>query len=276
MGRRILDLTGQTFGDLLVIKILGSKSGSVYCLCRCLLCGAEIEIQKGHLKTQVSCRDCANKNKRIERISKRYGRLVVISLHQTKSREAHWYCQCDCGGTTTVRGSSLSRGDVKSCGCLRSELTIERHLTHGMTGIPEYITWASMIARTTDKSKPNSKNYIDRGITVCDSWLHSFENFYKDMGDRLSPKHSIDRINNDGNYEPGNCRWATSTEQNNNKRSNVNITLSNETHTLKQWANIYNIDYKMVYYRYSAGWPISEIFMKTLKRKHHCLNNLKQ
>jgi len=152
-----------------------------------------------------------------ELIGKRFGRLLV--LRRTEDRWAHrfWTCLCDCGKEVVVRGESLYRGETKSCGCLRDEMSGARVAKHRDTGSPEFTAWARMRQRCVNPKRPDYRNYGGRGITVCERW-NSFENFLADMGRKPSPAHSLDRINNEGNYEPSNCQWATLLQQNSNRR----------------------------------------------------------
>lgn len=154
-------------------------------------------------------------------LGNRYNRLIVIGEVEKKSRRRYLKCVCDCGEETVVRSDKLKSGHTKSCGCLQRERTrdaLSKTKTHGMTNSNEYYVWCGMKSRCFNENNKSYKNYGGRGITVCDRWRDSFENFYKDMGPRPSSTHQIDRINNDGNYEPDNCKWRTPSENCLNRR----------------------------------------------------------
>ena len=163
-----------------------------------------------------------------DRIGEQFGKWAVVAFSHTKKyttwNDSYWECECSCGNTSTVSIRELKKGKTKSCGCNRK--------THGMKGTPTHNSWHSMKTRCSS----TSPRYGGRGITVCTRWKDSFENFYNDMGERPSKKHSIERINNDGDYTPDNCKWATLDEQANNKSTNRPITYQGVTMNLCQWA----------------------------------------
>lgn len=153
---------------------------------------------------------------------KRFGRWNVEGYAGSDGRNAMWRCVCDCGAKNAVRASHLKGGISKSCGCLSREVARAHATKHGEvingSRSPEYLAWQSMRSRCRNPNNKRFQEYGGRGIAICERW-EIFENFLADMGRKPSPRHSLDRYpNNDGNYEPGNCRWATATEQNRNRR----------------------------------------------------------
>lgn len=159
--------------------------------------------------------------------------LVVAQADSDRNGNARWICQCDCGRTTISHGFSLRNGASKSCGCLTGEQAAKRNFRHGGYGSPAYRAWAYMLQRCTNPKTRRYSRYGGRGITVCERW-REFPAFLEDMGPRPSPEHSLERKDNDGNYEPGNCVWATKSEQNSNKSNNHYVIYKGERMSLVQ------------------------------------------
>lgn len=154
--------------------------------------------------------------KLLDLTGKTVGRLTVIKFAGfNNTPHSFWLCKCDCGNEKIIRGYSLKSGNTKSCGCLNIENSKKSNTKHNKYGSREYITWKGMIQRCNNPKATRYKNWGGKGITICKRW-EKFENFYEDMGKRPEGM-TLDRIDNDGNYELKNCKWATSTEQNNNK-----------------------------------------------------------
>jgi hypothetical protein len=177
-----------------------------------------------------------------DRTGFRYGRLTVIRFsEERKSGGVCWVCECDCGKEIIVSANSLATGNTVSCGCYNLDKIKERQTKHGHSsnGIisPEFRTYRNMKMRCYDTKNKSYKNYGGRGIKICDRWLESFENFLQDMGLRPSPNHSIDRFpNNDGDYEPGNCRWATRYQQGRGRTDNEWREFEGKRMILTDWA----------------------------------------
>ena len=188
---------------------------------------------------------------------KKFGKLEVIGVHDTGSRKTYYVCQCDCGNIKVVRADALISGATKSCGCIKKEqdkINLSANHKHKMSGTRIYETWQDMKRRCYNKQNARYDRYGGRGITVCDEWLNNFQSFYDwAISNGYSDDLTIDRIDNDGNYEPSNCRWSTAKEQCNNRGSNINITIGNATKSLMCWCEIFNVDYKKVYARYKRN-----------------------
>lgn len=165
---------------------------------------------------------------------KRFGRWTVLGMAELSITGSLWTCRCDCGTVRIRSASTLGRKShaTQSCGCIRRE-TMTRH---GMSRIPEYSVWRAMIQRCTNPRTVGWHRYGGRGISVCHSWLHSFDCFIRDMGRKPTPRHEIDRINNNGNYEPGNCRWATSKEQKQNTSLTRIVEYNGESLSVSEWS----------------------------------------
>lgn len=142
-----------------------------------------------------------------------FGRLTVLQRADTGRLKPDWLVRCECGVVKPVNGSDLKAGKIVSCGCLQREKIGNLRRSHSLSKSSEYNIWTLMKRRCLDENSLRYYRYGGRGIKVCDRWLEAFENFYADMGPRPHSKLSLDRINNDGNYEPGNCRWTDSMTQ---------------------------------------------------------------
>lgn len=197
-------------------------------------------------------------NTKVEMTGKRFGRLTVLEEcnEHTKHRQLVYKCQCDCGNTVTVRGYKLRSGHTKSCGCLRHE---KYALKHGKRHTRLYSIWLNMKDRCCNKNTPRYNDYGSRGIVVCDEWKNDFMTFHNwAMENGYRDDLTIDRINNDGNYEPGNCKWSTPKQQANNTRSNVWLTFNDKTQTMMQWSEELNIPYITIKNRHRKGWSDKE------------------
>lgn len=189
-----------------------------------------------------------------------FGKLTVLErCGSNRWREAMWLCRCDCGEQIEVRGKTLRSGQ-RSCGCEATRKLIERSKRHGRRNTSEYVAWRRMIDRCGNPKRSEYADYGGRGIAVCLRW-QSFENFFADMGCRPSPKHSLDRRDNDRGYEPGNCRWATAIEQQNNRRSNSLAEFDGRTQTLAQWEREFGLTEGSLCRRLHQGWPIERALM---------------
>lgn len=187
----------------------------------------------------------------------KFGRLTVIGKGEPRKGRSTWLCACECGTHVVIEHTNLNRTHTKSCGCWKRE----QQTRHGMHDSPEYHTWESMWYRCTN---PNAKFwhiYGGKGVRVCDRW-RDFPSFYDDMGPRPTLQHSIERVRSSGNYEPGNCKWATPTEQSNNTSRNIYIEHQGETLTTAQWARKLNLNVNTLRNRIKRGWTLDRALVK--------------
>ena len=195
-----------------------------------------------------------------------YGRLTVLKRVGTKYNSPLWECICVCGNIMFTVTSHLRSGNTFSCGC--SRLNNKFRYRHGHAGSnssgkkpsPEYKTWSGMTKRCLNKKHKKYPDYGGRGISVCPRWLESFENFLEDMGIRPSSKHSIDRIDVNGNYEPNNCRWATTLEQAHNKRNNVFYEYEDKRQVLADWAREFGTCPSNINRFFKRGFDFSDVY----------------
>jgi len=201
--------------------------------------------------------------KKQELSGQRFGRLTVINQADNKSGRVCWNCKCECGNTKIISAKTLLNGGTQSCGCLRQQMIAQKNTKHGKSirgqVTPEYLTWCEIIKRTENPSCLGFKNYGGRGISMCQEWRESFETFLNDMGKKPTPLHSIERINNESNYSPLNCKWASRKEQNRNKRNNVFLTHEGKTMCIKEWSEHLGIPAPTLYTRKRKNWSDQEI-----------------
>jgi len=193
-------------------------------------------------------------------------KLRVLRRVENVGRQPAWLCLCECGTEKRFLGMHLRLETPADCGCGLPQRMRAAQVTHGMTYSPEWRSWNSMVQRCTCETHASWKDYGGRGIKVCKRWL-TFENFYKDMGLR-PPGTSLDRKNNSRGYSPANCRWATHEEQQNNRRSNVYLTLDGQTKTMKQWATHFGVKYSVVKERHADGKTGMDLFATSPRKQY--------
>ncbi len=256
---------GVRFGMLVVVAGPWIERGHSRVRARCD-CGAEKVVRSSQLLDSTKSCGCLGRAQVIPMIGRRFGRLVVIArAGTTGSGSPTFEARCDCGSITIVMGANLRNGNTVSCGCFmrsnsaaRGRLRVKHGACRRGQRHREYMIWAGMIQRCSNPDRQQFANYGGRGIRVCARWAHSFEAFLADMGPRPSLKHTLDRINNDGDYEPGNCRWATPQEQANNKRSSRLLTMNGETLSMMEWARRFGISYWTLRWRLDKGISLEQ------------------
>lgn len=199
-----------------------------------------------------------------------FGRLTVIERRPDRRSIKYYLCQCVCGNTKAIAGTSLIKETSRSCGCLQKDVIkafVQTNTVHGATSrgtdrnslyYRTYKSWVGMLSRCRNKNASGWENYGGRGITVCQRWL-TFENFFADMGEKPSAAHSIERKNFDLDYTPENCYWATDKEQRRNTRRNVFLTYNNKTQCVTDWAKEIGLDASTLRSRIKEGWTIEEV-----------------
>lgn len=196
----------------------------------------------------------------------RVGYLTAVSYQGSDGRDSIWLLRCDCGKEITMPASEYTkqhqRGVLASCGCKKRESIGRKNTKHGMSKHPAFAVWRSLIDRCTLPSHQAWKNYGGRGITVCERWRTSFENFWADMGETYQPGLTLDRRDNNGNYEPGNCRWVSARQQCRNKRGNRFIETPWGTLTVAEAAQKANIGVTTLHYRLNACVAQDRLFDK--------------
>lgn len=295
VGHNFVDLTGKRFGRLVVIsREKNNKRGKALWKCKCD-CGNETivlasRLRNGKTKSCGCLRSETLKKNRYCKIAKekpekrnhkqtiqrnckprediagqKFGRLTVIrylDVTERTQKNRNWLCKCDCGNYTTANASILKNGTTRSCGCLSAERS-KLPRKHGMAKTRIWNIYQGMVRRCNDEHSHAYKDYGGRGIAICPEWLGddgikrffewSFKNGYKD-------DLEIDRIDVNGNYEPSNCRWATSKQQNRNRRDNIRIEYNGKTQSLPDWCDELSLEYNMIYLRYKRGWSAERMF----------------
>lgn len=200
----------------------------------------------------------------ISLIGNRYGRwLVIDDGGKNKNRLRLWKCKCDCGNIRLVAGVHLLKGYSKSCGCYKRDLTIARNTSHNQSRTRLYRIWAGMKDRCYNPNATKYHRYGARGIVICDDWLNSFESFHDwAISSGYTDGLTIDRINNNGDYCPKNCRWATNEEQCNNRGHHILLEINGETKTVAQWAKVSGVNYATIYARHFRGWTGESLIRK--------------
>jgi len=203
---------------------------------------------------------------KIDLTGKVFNRLTVLGDFGDRDNQnkIKWKCQCICGAIKYISGPQLKSGKTKSCGCLQTENRIK----HGQWKHPLYNIWKGMVDRCTKENTHNYKDYGGRGITVCDRWL-DVNNFIEDMSTRPEGT-SIDRIDNNGNYEPSNCKWSTDKEQSNNRRSSRYLEYNGESKTLVDWSRDTGIKQTTIGERLRRGWTIEQALETPVGTKRKC------
>ena len=260
MGR-FKDLTGLKFGRLTVIERVGSnKHKEAVWKCRCE-CGNFCDIgsyclKSGHTQSCGCLHNEITSEKFLEDlIGQKFGRLTVIERSENKGGRTAWKCRCDCGNESVVVATNLKRGKVNSCGCLNKEKLHERS-KHGMKGTPIYGVWRNIKNRCLNSNVKKYEDYGGRGIKICDEWIDNFQAFY-DYVSKLEhygeEGYTLDRINNNGNYEPNNLRWADKKTQARNKRNNRIVEYNGEKMSLPEAAELSGIDFRTLWARMKRG-----------------------
>lgn len=251
------DIVGRKFGKLTVIRYSGIKNKHSSWECKCD-CGKTVIVASDSLKSghAMSC-GCL----RIKDLSnKKFGRLLVKKYVAVGTNGAIWECLCDCGEVCYVSSSGLLSGHTKSCGCLVKE---SHPSVHNKSGTRLYNIWRGMKERCYNENTVHYNSYGGRGIVICDEWTDNFVSFYNwAIQNGYSDNLTIDRIDNNGNYEPSNCRWTTQKEQMNNTRSNHLITFNGKTQTIAQWSEELGINYQTIQGRIRRGLPVPQILSK--------------
>lgn len=208
----------------------------------------------------------------IDMTGKIFGRLTVIKKDESKKdKRTRWVCQCECGNKVVVRTDTLRSKRTKSCGCLQRDLLVERkpRKIHGKSKERLYTMFHNMHKRCYDKDHISFRNYGGRGIGVSEEWRNDFESFYEwSIKNGYNDNLTIDRINNDNDYSPVNCKFITHKEQQNNRRDNVFVSYEGDTRTISQWSESKGIKYSVLQSRLKAGWSTKKAIETPVKKNY--------
>lgn len=205
---------------------------------------------------------------RIDLTGQRFCKVIVIGFHDKVRNASRWKCKCDCGKEFVAYSATLRSGKTKSCGCRTGEIAKETMTTHGLSDTRLHIIWIQMRGRCEKPKNDAYKDYGGRGIKVCDEWAY-FINFYHwAMANGYKDGLSLDRIDNDGNYSPSNCRWANQKQQCRNTRRNRAITFNNKTLCMAEWSEISGVPYDTLRARIDKlGWSFEDAISKPIRRR---------
>lgn len=260
------DVVGKTFGRLTVVERAVERAAPgarrrARWVCRCVCGQTTVVLQQNLAKGTTQSCGCLRRDLKSGppiNPGDRFGRYTVAgAAEKDRHGNPRWLCRCECGNERIVLQFALRQGKTVSCGCYQREASAAANRTHGQTDSPEHNSWTSMLGRCFNSNDERWEDYGGRGISVCERWRGSFENFLADMGPRPSPEHSLDRYPDpDGNYEPDNCRWATRSEQQRNRRCTPVLEYKGERRPLIEWAERLGIPYQTLSTRIRRGWSV--------------------
>lgn len=264
------DLTGKRFGNLTVIeKSYKDKHRKIHWKCQCD-CGNIIYPATDNLKSGNTwrCKSCGEKSKIQNIIGKKFGKITIIDIDSYNPIKCK--CKCECGNIKIIGLKDLRSGRTVSCGCFARKKNSEIHTIHGKSHSRLFSIWVNMISRCENKNIDTYNYYGKRGISVCCEWRNDFTKFYEwAVNHGYKDNLTLDRIDNDKNYSPDNCRWATMKEQSNNTRRNRMITYNGETKTLQQWAEKIGLEESTLRSRLNRGWSVDKA-IETPKLRNRC------
>ena len=205
----------------------------------------------------------------IDLTGQKFGRLIVVKRVQNIGTRTAWLCKCQCGNERIATSGNLRQGNTTSCGCYHREAASIANIKHRKSREKIYIEWSGIKTRCYNKTFDQYMNYGGRGITMCDRWRESFEAFYEDVSKLPhfgEQGYTLNRKDNDGNYEPNNVEWADRINQANNKRNNHLLTYNGKTQTIAQWSSDKNIPSSVILKRLSLGWGVDETLTKPVRQ----------